>query len=48
VDVDDGFEIQISQGETFKTTITIDDNLFQYVKALHEDSSKSTWMAGEN
>jgi hypothetical protein len=30
VDVGDGFEVQIGRGATFKTTITIDDNLFQY------------------
>jgi RNA polymerase sigma factor (sigma-70 family) len=39
VDVGSAFEVEITQGQAFKTTITIDDNLFEYVKAQKEDST---------
>jgi RNA polymerase sigma factor (sigma-70 family) len=47
VDVNSAFEVEITRGENFKTTITIDDNLFEYVKALKEDTTLKIQMEGQ-
>jgi RNA polymerase sigma factor (sigma-70 family) len=39
VNVGSVFEVEITQGDSFKTTITADDNLFDYIKAAKEDST---------
>jgi hypothetical protein len=33
------FEVEISQGDAFKVSVTADDNLFDYIKAVKEDST---------
>jgi RNA polymerase sigma factor (sigma-70 family) len=39
VDVSSVFHVDITQGDSFKTSITADDNLFDYIKAVKEDST---------
>src|SRR5262249_26619402 len=39
VNIGSVFEVEITQGDSFKTSITADDNLFDYIKAVKEDST---------
>jgi RNA polymerase sigma-70 factor (ECF subfamily) len=39
VDISSIFHVEISQGASFQTSITADDNLFDYIKAVKEDST---------
>jgi len=39
LDVGSAFEVEITQGDAFKTSITADDNLFEYIKAAKEDAT---------
>jgi RNA polymerase sigma-70 factor (ECF subfamily) len=48
VNVNSVFEVEITPGDSFKTSITADDNLFDYIKAVKEDSTLHLSLESED
>lgn len=48
VDISSVFHVEITHGDTFKTSITADDNLFDYIKATKEESTLHLSLDSKN